>query len=396
VNDLLFDRWSYTTIVDTLAGRPPVAEWLHGVSEWELPRTTIAWRREVAWLEAAHLGEDSLAEFLSDYPLRSRETSSDRTDRVVKHLRSIVERDESGTLRGWLLRHGSPAEFWHLADLVAKHDPKKNPLLHGATVVLPPQAGGLRAGLLDGKCRFESGEDGIYDLGPRVGERAVLDDEEEPPSGMRLVRTVLRRDQDENIATWRLYVTPRNADDEGSRTSRSELRLDDHLRRTEYWARRIAERLGLPMTLCEALGLAGRWHDLGKQRRRWQRSIKNFGEPALAKGRMNPAELGHYRHELGSLHDALRVPTMTPLPEDMRDLALHLIAAHHGRARPHFPSIESFDPEVRDDVIAPLVAEVPLRFDRLQRQFGRWSLAWLESLLRAADVLGSDAEEVAS
>ncbi len=33
--------------------------------------------------------------------------------------------------------------------------------------------------------------------------------------------------------------------------------------------------------------------------------------------------------------------------------------------------------------------EVPRRFARLQRRFGRWGLAYLESLLRAADALAS-------
>jgi CRISPR-associated endonuclease/helicase Cas3 len=46
-------------------------------------------------------------------------------------------------------------------------------------------------------------------------------------------------------------------------------------------------------------------------------------------------------------------------------------------------------------VVAALVREVPLRFDRLQRRLGRWGLAWFESILRAADVLGSEDEEVA-
>ena len=32
-----------------------------------------------------------------------------------------------------------------------------------------------------------------------------------------------------------------------------------------------------------------------------------------------------------------------------------------------------------------MAAEVPRRFARLQRKYGRWGLAYLESLLRAAD-----------
>jgi CRISPR-associated endonuclease/helicase Cas3 len=83
------------------------------------------------------------------------------------------------------------------------------------------------------------------------------------------------------------------------------------------------------------------------------------------------------------------------LSEEAKDLARHAVAAHHGRARPHFPVVESFDPEVKDEVVAALVREVPLRFDRLQHRYGRWGLAWLESILRAADVLGSEEEEVA-
>jgi CRISPR-associated endonuclease/helicase Cas3 len=74
---------------------------------------------------------------------------------------------------------------------------------------------------------------------------------------------------------------------------------------------------------------------------------------------------------------------------------LHVVAAHHGRARPHFPVVECYDPELRDDIVASLVREVPLRFDRLQRRYGRWGLAWLESILRAADVLASEDQEVA-
>ena len=74
---------------------------------------------------------------------------------------------------------------------------------------------------------------------------------------------------------------------------------------------------------------------------------------------------------------------------------MHLIAAHHGRGRPHFPPDEAFDPERPHADAAKLAADTPGRFARLQRKYGRWGLAYLESLVRAADVLASkQAEEV--
>src|SRR5690606_770628 len=45
--DILFDAWAMTTIRENIPGRPPVAPYLHGVAEWEPPRTSVAWRREV-------------------------------------------------------------------------------------------------------------------------------------------------------------------------------------------------------------------------------------------------------------------------------------------------------------------------------------------------------------
>jgi CRISPR-associated endonuclease/helicase Cas3 len=392
VDSLLFDRWSYTTIRGALPGRPPVAEWLHGRAEWEPPRTTVAWRREVAWLTKEHLGADALEDFLDDYPLRNRETLSDVTSRVLRHLQGIAERDVSGVQFAWLLRDDRSAEIMKVGDLVGQYEPKRNPTLDGATVVLAPQAGGLSAGLLDGAAEFEPSL--RYDLGPKDADRLVHESEGRPetPAGMRLVRSVKRMaDGDDVLMWWHLYAASNRADDDGSRNSRNELLLDDHLRRCEAWADRIAERIALPEGQRRSLSLAGRAHDLGKRRRLWQRSIKRFTEPALAKGPMQPSELGHYRHELGSLHDG----DFTGLNDSEAELALHVVAAHHGRGRPHFPVVESFDPQVQEARVAAIVREVPLRFDRLQRRYGRWGLAWLESLLRAADVLASGADEVA-
>jgi CRISPR-associated endonuclease/helicase Cas3 len=73
----------------------------------------------------------------------------------------------------------------------------------------------------------------------------------------------------------------------------------------------------------------------------------------------------------------------------MKDLVLHLIAAHHGRGRPHFPLDEVLEPEPKGKDITKIASNVPQRFARLQRKYGRWGLAYLESLLRAADYAAS-------
>lgn len=395
VDALCFDRWSYTTITGPLPGRQPVADWLHGRAEWEPPRTTVAWRREVSWLTTEHLGRDTLDEFLSDYPLRSRETLSDVTGRVLKHLARIAAREDAGDLPAWLVRHDRPAEIVVLRELVARYDPNTNPSLDDATVVLPPAAGGLGDGLLDGAIAFDPSL--AYDLGPRESERSVQESEGEMepdvPPGMRRVRSMRRTlDDDAEPIWWHLYASSQRADDDGSRSSTRELLLEVHLQRTEAWALRLSQCLDLPESETAALTRAGRLHDLGKRRQVWQRSIKRYKDPPLAKGPMQPSELGHYRHELGSMHDG----EFGDPGHEATELALHVVAAHHGRARPHFPPLERFDPELSDAVVQALASEVPLRFDRLQQRYGRWGLAWLESILRAADVLGSEDDEAAA
>jgi CRISPR-associated endonuclease/helicase Cas3 len=141
---------------------------------------------------------------------------------------------------------------------------------------------------------------------------------------------------------------------------------------------------------------------LGKHRERWQRSLGNYRYPndVYAKSgrlpdgtRLRSCEFlkdYDYRHEFGSLLDVLdekhqNHAEFMKLSQDMRDLVLHLVAAHHGRARPHFPADEADDPEHNGQATAALAIEIPRRFARLQRKYGRWGLAYLESLVRAAD-----------
>src|SRR5205823_11491958 len=87
----------------------------------------------------------------------------------------------------------------------------------------------------------------------------------------------------------------------------------------------------------------------------------------------------------GSLLDVEDASEFRQLDDELKDVVRHVIAVHHGRGRPHFPTNEAFDPEPKGHNADEIAAEVPRRFARLQRKYGRWGLAYLESLLRAAD-----------
>jgi len=200
---------------------------------------------------------------------------------------------------------------------------------------------------------------------------------------MRLVRTItlggeVEDDETEGKAAarrvWRWYVRPQCADDDGSQSARRPVALEQHLCDTEQCARRMVRALGLEQPEARAVILAARWHDNGKRRAVWQKSIGNQGYLSnppviLAKGgaRMRTVDLSTYRHEFGSLLDVASDADFRGQPSDVRDLVLHLIAAHHGRARPHFPMDECFDCEPTTERADSIAAEVPRRFARLQR-----------------------------
>src|SRR5690606_22240950 len=102
--------------------------------------------------------------------------------------------------------------------------------------------------------------------------------------------------------------------------------------------------------------------------------------------------LGGYRHELGSLLRVESDAAFRELPADMQDLVRHLIAAHHGRARPTIGT--SGCDAAPSSAVARHARDAALRFVRLQHRWGPWGLAWLEALLRAADQQASRANDL--
>jgi CRISPR-associated endonuclease/helicase Cas3 len=406
--DVLFDAWALTSIREPMPGRPPVADWLHGVpSKWEPPRIAVAWRREVELgLEQQGFSPQAL---LAAYPLKPHEILRDTAKRVLGELKTIAEAHPE--LTAWLVFADGRVELTRLDTLVDRKD--DDAALRDATIVLPPSAGGLeKAGALRG------GEPAREDLD--VADKWWANRERTIPRRIRLsvgpegqssegrerhrMQLVLSiplappadagddAEEGSEPSTWRWYVDPGSSEEQGSRTALRQQRLDFHLGEAEHFAREIARALGLSATEANAIRWAARFHDLGKDRRLWQRSIGNFdAELVLAKSgdRRAGRASTKYRHELGSLFDMELEADFRRLSDDEKELARHVVATHHGRARPCFLDGELFDPDHSDAACAALARDVTRRFARLQRKYGRWGLAYLESLVRAADVLAS-------
>ncbi|MGE3854227.1 MAG: type I-U CRISPR-associated helicase/endonuclease Cas3 [Planctomycetota bacterium] len=409
LTDILFDAWALTSIRETMPGRPPVEPYLHGIAEWEPPETQVVWRDEVEIIVGDLREQHPPADLLDEYPLLPHELLRDRSDRVFKQMEALASRhkDASKEVPVWLITERQALETTTLAELI---DKRRKDRINGCTIVLPPGVGGLSpGGMLDGD---SPRADDVADLpGRRIRIRSD-DPRLNGPDGMALIDTIdtapdtgdrETTDDDAESADahasrkrgrfWHWFASPfdaENATRASIRPIKWKHHTDDVVHRTEA----IVAGLELPDDLRNAIIVAAELHDLGKKRVLWQRGIGNPrpedwhakpGKPQHGP-RWRPLHLSDYRHEFGSQLDAQPDSRFKALSGEMQDLVLHLIAAHHGRARPHFAADEALDPappagSSPDDV----AAETPRRFARLQRKYGRWGLAWLESLLRAAD-----------
>jgi CRISPR-associated endonuclease/helicase Cas3 len=442
VSDILFDAWALTSATRPLAklelpGRPPVAEYLHGVEDEKQRETHVGWRAEVQPFARVGVAATQIGDLLDDYPLKPHELLRDATYRVQDELHELAQGQQELTV--WVIDPDDTVRVLTLGDLVKKDDKKRYvENLSGRTVVLPPAAGGLtETGTLSGSARHdpERGYDVAGLLRPASGVPLVrllvsvseadqtyrllapaldipadfsfsLDGEPErerlrhafpePFPAMRAAyRLDLRDPEDADGPVSYLLLKP-EAHSKQLKSVPAWPSLERHLSGVQGFAGSVGARLRLSADVERAVRLAAGWHDLGKDRGVWQRGAGNVpkAEPVAKTLHGRPPEnLNGFRHELASLIDVSFDPayaaTFAQQSEDCRELVLHLIATHHGRGRPHFPVKEASDPERPDTAAQSIVAEVPRRFARLQRKYGRWGLAYLESLLRAADALDS-------
>jgi CRISPR-associated endonuclease/helicase Cas3 len=227
---------------------------------------------------------------------------------------------------------------------------------------------------------------------------------------------------------WYLPVVD-EGDDDRSRTTRAEpVRLDDHTRHVRDEVARIADSL----PLAELSGLyrtAADLHDLGKADERFQATLrrtdrtdawlltgmdtallaKSDGMPQTPQQRKQARERAGlpegFRHEMLSVQIAVHGGHL-PSDREQSELVLHLIAAHHGYARPFAPVVPDDEPpEVTVDGVTltgPTRSQCPPhrldsgiadRFWRLTRRYGWWGIAYLEAILRLADQQASADED---
>lgn len=425
----LVDAWSLTSL-DEHPGRPDIDPWLRGFRPNDPPQTAVVWRRHLPVRDDGRFEPEAAHRFFVAAPPHTSERLETETHHVLDWLvkRAVAigkaKAEETtltsstvvaviftarGELKGW-------RTLGELGDGKGKEGKKARDdleqLLCGATLIVDARVGGLTDGLLDEKAKTiaEAADDGRTTWLVRPGTADV------PVTGFR-VRT-LRADGEESSATvWRqpadqgwvrryLFVTA-EADDEPSEAleidgwvgdaateeeraeaNRPQL-LEEHQSWAEGCARDIGKRLGLSKEYDDLLALAARLHDEGKRAETWQRAFKAPRDGVYAKttGPIDFALLDGYRHELGSLPYAEQDARVKTLADDDRDLVLHLIAAHHGYARPVIGTTGCDD--APPSVVDERAREVALRFARLSRRWGPWGLAWWESLLRAADQTAS-------
>ena len=409
--DILLDAWSLTS-VDEVPGRPEVAHYLHGLVS-ELPETYVAWRAEVSQFYRHEIDNKLIGDWFDACRVHSKERLQEPVNRVRRYLGDLLKEHYKNTkgqnIHVVLLDRRGRARIHPLSDVA------NNTNLEYKTVVLPVEAGGLTPdGTLDPKALdpcpnidvADSDETGgvqryrwLYLSGepwkPVLSEQPSKSYKEVQAKGWQERESITLDEPNEDTGTDEgilnlVLLAPGKeiaGDDPG--IAKFNQRLTKH---TEAIAQRmdsIGERLGLNQQIKSALVSAAKWHDKGKDREIWQYYARNSdGYEPLAKSTryLNPHTLAGYRHEFGSLLDAMRDVNLCYDPE--RDLILHLIAAHHGYARPHF-EIRAFDKSFTTVENEQAAIEVARRFGRLQKRFGRWGLAWLESLMRCADIAAS-------
>ena len=405
------DLWAQTTYHDRFL--PPVASWLHGKQESEAPDTEVVWRSDVKILTDWDVDPEQIRRVLEYYPIRAREKLSEPASRVGKKLAAIQERlgvAEASKKKIIVVESDGTPTVRDLAYLV-KQVEKDQSYLGYRMLLLPDNLGSVPAGMFHPAVRDEATEtldvadpvrpDQDYERTRflfRDGEVLRLATTETAGAPSSPPPSALRRHLEESASDkYKPALVIRNPEEEETALVYFEARskkkgkpenvgLSEHQEAVASTAKKLASLLHLG-GLEETYEKAGRIHDGGKHRPVWQGAMGGSMENPLAKTKQpfNLRLINGYRHELGSLLDAL-----SPCDGPVDDLLLHLVASHHAAARPFFET-RQYDPQ-NLRTCAEESVEIARRYARLQKQYGPWGLAYLEAVFKCADGIVSASE----
>ena len=366
----------------------------------ELPDAQVVWRWDIGRLLGA--GEDYCRAALEAFPPLPDEVLGAPAHFVARELGKMARR--LGELR--VMVRGRDGRCW--PRMIVGDSPLRSTEIEYGTVYVPAEAGGLTAeGLLSGSARGpveDCGDDGDRVRSEVGATGSALDGDRDLECGVQIVLRVpitepdVRREEayEEEPERWLVYqkrsvseMSLVSDEDQLTVLAARKQTLEEHGRAVAEAAERIARALALPRDLTTAVRTAGAWHDHGKADPVWQRAAGAKPGQPMAKsraGQMNVRLLGGYRHEFGSVVEAERVLSSSAEGGAwLCDLTLHLVAAHHGHARPGFADRRHWGSVARDQESVAAACRVERRFDDLQRRLGPWSLAWLEAIVKAAD-----------
>jgi CRISPR-associated endonuclease/helicase Cas3 len=412
------DDLSMTSLRWDETDRPDIALWLRGCApDDEAGYVELGWRAELDWVA----NEREAADLIDAFPLAPRETARCPLSDVVKLLRRLGSQAGNQAGQCIVIARAGVARGYRI-DSLPEDEADIYGLAASSQVALPCTAGGYEHHFVNPDAKAVVGDiaDRAFPAAwvPRrrlwIREGFIGTAPEPDSSDVEIVDVWGAGDTDELRATcepaarqllgneWDAVAaagTPRrgvliarrrrrrtieSADQDWASVGyRKPVELKKHLDHAACWARLLCDRLHLEAHR-RAIVEAAQSHDLGKDRAWWQRAIGVKTPPPLAKsGRsgFDHAVNAGYRHEFGSLVDLLRNG------QHPDDLLAHLVASHHGYARPAF-GLEAAGP-TPDAGTEQIIAEVALRFARLHQDLGAWQLAYLEAIVKAADALAS-------
>ena len=188
-----------------------------------------------------------------------------------------------------------------------------------------------------------------------------------------------------------------------------EVTLNQHTAGVSHWAKVFADAV-VP-AISDSITLAAELHDIGKADPRWQYAVAGgeFRDECLAKSSQSPDQLTRFwaAWRLSGLpkgwrHETLSVQLAEQICDDQ--LALHLIATHHGWGHPWPGAVMDAEPPDVDarqvgqhyvpelsassrtrEMQVELIGRCADRYEAIQRQYGMWQRCLLETVMILAD-----------